>query len=274
MKELVTEAHKRSYEENGFAVIRGVFTSGEMAELKRLHHSIWTQRVQEGKIVQDPEKPLVSLFDEMHETYRLNAAIMNYYIDPRNFEIVENLIGEEALAVGSTFYYKSPGSNMLVFHQDNYDIGVTPGTSCAYWVSLDEAAPENGGLMYIPKTHRYGLLQTNLPKTDLCEHLPEIIRSEAGPEAEVPDTFEIVNVHTEPGDVVVHTGDVIHGSWANRSADKFRHAFGIHFVAAGAEKIFMFNNDLMDKYGNNAQLKLNKRHARIRTFNSYEVLKG
>jgi len=275
MKQIrVSEEDRRQFQENGFVVIRNVFSPEEMRELREAHYELWMDNIRSGVVGSSPSHSVADIFPELHETYRIRPIIKQYVTDARNFEIIQALIGEEALAVGSTFYFKAPGMSELVYHQDNYDVGAAPGTSIACWISLDHTDPENGGLRYIPGTHKYGFLPINLPTQGLCEQLPGIIRQYGTHTAieNVPDSFSVVDLTTGPGDVVLHSGYVLHGSYANRSPYRFRHALGIHFVGASTERLFMFHNQLMDAGGELVRRKLNKQHASMRTFNSYEVL--
>lgn len=228
-----------SYERNGFRLIKNVYSQQEIEAMKEELLKIWIQNVTEGKIVQKPTQPGESLFPPMRNIHLEYPSMRSIVLDKRVFTTAKAVLGEEALIVGCTCFFKPPGSRLLPMHQDNYDIGASPRTSCATWISLDHAKPLNGALSFVPGTHRLDFLRPRNPRN----------LSVYGQAVPVPDGYSIVHIETMPGDVVVFSGNVLHGSNANTTEDQFRRAIAIHYVGISTEKIFVQHQQLMNEHG-------------------------
>ncbi|MBU8772108.1 phytanoyl-CoA dioxygenase family protein [Cytobacillus oceanisediminis] len=253
---LLTKEDKIQYERDGYVVLKEIFSMDEIYEMRSAMKNYWVQRVLQGKILQKANDPLASLFPPLRIPFDKNIALYKYMIDPRVFDLVEEIISEEALSIGTTCFFKGPGSKTLPMHQDNYDIGVTPGTTCAVWISIDDTDNENGGLTMVPRTHQLGLLKPTSPghKSAYAQSVP------------VPQGFNKVHLSTSPGDVVIFNGYVLHGSKSNNSKDRFRRSMVTHFAGVSTEKIFVKHNELVNKQGEIVKRKLNKRHIKDRLF--------
>lgn len=247
---------KKLYEEKGYVKIRNVYSLKDTELIKNQVNQLWIRGIANGVIRQDPARPLTSLFPPLRNPHTTDESFLHLIIDDRAFDIAEQLLEEEALIVGCTCFFKAPGSRSLPFHQDNYDIGTSPGTTCAIWISLDNADAENGGLIIVPATHKLGLLRPNLPG-----HL-----SEYGQTVPVPEGYSSENITTSAGDIVAFSGNVLHGSGANRSTFRFRHSFVLHFTKKSTEQIYVMHDYLIARTGEVVKRKLNKKHSITRLF--------
>ena len=52
----------------------------------------------------------------------------------------------------------------------------------------------------------------------------------------LPDKAETIGVTMQPGDALLFDGKTIHGSYANRTADRWRRSFICHYVGKHAEE--------------------------------------
>jgi ectoine hydroxylase-related dioxygenase (phytanoyl-CoA dioxygenase family) len=126
------------------------------------------------------------------------------------------------------FYFKPPGARGQDLHQDNFYLRVKPGTCLAAWFAIDDADRENGGMVIVPGS---GTLDVACPeKADssrffTTEHVP------------VPDGLCEKPVDLKAGDVLLFNGSVIHGSYPNTSAERFRRAFICHSVPASTTEL-------------------------------------
>lgn len=114
------------------------------------------------------------------------------------------------------------------WHQDGWywqddrgSINTTRGCTC--WVALSEAFPENGSVMYIPGSHKLGLL----------EHTDESANFEFdnAREAQGFDRSKAVAVTLHPGDAVFHHPLTVHASSGNQT-DIPREGLTSHFFVA------------------------------------------
>ncbi|PZD96812.1 phytanoyl-CoA dioxygenase family protein [Paenibacillus sambharensis] len=251
------------YRQEGYAVVRGVYDKEEMEALKHDYHRLWLQRVASGRIRQDPNLPMESLYPTMHEVNREDEAMRRFMLDPRQFAIAEAVLGEEALVIGTTCFFKAPRTKALPFHQDNIDNGCVPARNVALWTSIDAADEENGGLCFIPRSHSLGLLSINAPSHPRYGLLSLPVPG-SGHAARVPQPYRIVHVTAQPGDVIIFDGHTIHGSTANSTADRFRRSFAAHFTTASVTKVFANFYSLFNKHGETVPKAVNKQHGKIR----------
>ncbi|PZD96820.1 phytanoyl-CoA dioxygenase [Paenibacillus sambharensis] len=257
MPEWIGEAERKAFREQGYVKIPGVYSREQIDQVKSAYEQYWLKLVAAGEIIAKGKRPLERLFPRMRDYHRKNEAIARFVLDPASFDIVESLIGEEAYIISTSYYFKSPTTRALPLHQDNYAFGVEPGTTYAFWVSLDSSDEENGGLQFVPGTHHLELM---LPETN-----PGDVRhyfSDEGQRIDVPEDAGLIHVDTEPGDIVVFDGNIIHGSSANVSCDRYRRSLLTHFCAASVEKLALNFNNLLDKHGQRVRKRLNT-HTKI-----------
>lgn len=205
--------------------------------------------IQSGDIAQDPDRPLESLFPRLSSVFiKHNDVSYKYMLDDRIMGVIEQLYEEEALVVQTVFYYKAPASRGLPPHQDNYDIGAEPKTVYGAWIDLDGSEVENGGLFFVPGSHKYGLVTPNAAQNDNYMFKQDI---------PTPEGHETVDIITEAGDVVYFSGDLIHGSHKNKTETRFRRSLVTHFCPKSVEKITLNYKNLTDKHGNRVRKRLN-----------------
>lgn len=250
MTRWMTTDERAFFDTNGYAVIQGLYTRQETEKMKQELDKIWLDGIVAGSIVQQPKRPLDSLFPPLRDVHLTSEYLLGVMTDPRQFDLVEQIIGEEALAIGTGCFFKPPGAAALPFHQDNYDIGVYPGTTCAVWISLDDTDPDNGGLRFVPGTQHLGLLPPKIPGH----------ASVYGQAVPVPRGYEVAHVRTRQGDAVVFGGNILHGSNPNVTKHRFRRAFVTHFAGAGTEKIMVHHLDLRNRHGELMQRRMNRYH--------------
>ena len=158
---------QRAVDEQGFAVVPGVFSAAETIALLMSLAGL-TERSRRAGV-----RHVLS-----HPTINLIAR------DRRLMRIVQPVLGSEALPFRATLFDKSPGSNWLIaWHQDTAlplrEKRETPGWGpwsvkegvtyahaparaleqvLALRVHLDDSTQENGPLRVLPGTHQMGVL--------------------------------------------------------------------------------------------------------------------
>lgn len=250
---MITTEQVQKFLNEGYLLVKSVYTKDEVAELIDEYDKIWVELITNKTIVQNPEQPLVSLFPRLRDYHRISSTVKSFVLKPAIFEIIEKLMGEEALIISTSYYYKAPGTFGLPCHQDNYAIGVSPGTTYAVWVSLDEATKENGGLIVVPGTGDYPMLSPKTQSSDVIDHF-----SDSGQTVTIPDNYSELHLHTSPGDVVIFTGNTIHGSSDNKSRHLFRRSIITHMAANSTDEVTLNFNNLLNKEGKRVRRRLNK----------------
>jgi ectoine hydroxylase-related dioxygenase (phytanoyl-CoA dioxygenase family) len=163
-----------------------------------------------------------------HPDKSVGPVAKRYMLDPRVGDVLADLFGEPPIAAQSMFYFKPAGSRGQDLHQDNFYLKVHPGTCMAWWLAVDDADEANGGLFVVPGSHRLGLVcpeQADKTQFFTNDHVP------------VPEGMEQIPVRLKAGDALFFNGSVIHGSYPNESADRFRRAFICHYMPASSAEI-------------------------------------
>jgi ectoine hydroxylase-related dioxygenase (phytanoyl-CoA dioxygenase family) len=227
------------FEQNGYAVARGLFSPEEVAELRDTFMAMNANGPVEGlsEIVRGPngyapDDPLSFYPRMMHPHRHLDTPVgplsLHRMVDARLHAPLKGMMHDEPAAVQSMFYFKPPGARGQDLHQDNFYLRVKPDTCCAMWLAVDDADEENGGMVVVPGTHDMEIAcpqptDKTLFFTD--HHVP------------VPEGKEAVPVRLKAGDVLFFNGSVIHGSYPNRSESRFRRAFICHYVPAHSTEL-------------------------------------
>ena len=175
---------------------------------------------------------------------------------PRVVSIVGQLLQGPPLVVQSMLLDKpASGGRGISLHQDTHHIETEPNTLMACWIALTDTDGDNGGLCVVPGSHKGGLLGTHLNENE-AEHAKwereHLMRDRSGREwTQGFYAFEIDGL--DPGAVrqltvprgagVFFNGLTIHGSYANKSADRPRIAFATHYVREGT---WVLRADLQD----------------------------
>jgi phytanoyl-CoA hydroxylase len=246
----LTEEELLFLRSEGYVVVKGLYSPAEIEAVKSEYEKVWIDLIAGRVLQQNPNAPLNSLFLPVRDQHLANERLMELMLDPRNFALVEQVMGEEPLVVGTDCFFKAPGAGVLPFHQDNFDIGASPGTTWAVWISVDPADPENGGLRFVPGTQHMELIPPRIPS-----HI-----STYGQAVRVPEGYHVVDVSTSPGDAVLFNGQILHGSAANSTRYRFRRSFAIHFTGVSVEKVFVHYLDLYTRDGHTVKRKLNRMH--------------
>lgn len=256
----ITEEQKTKFEEEGYLVIKGVYSIEAINIIIQTFEKEWLKLAADGKIIQAPNRPLNSLYPRLRDYHRDNKVITDFILNKKAVEILEELIEEEPLVVQTSYYFKAPGSSGLPMHQDNYSIGAIPDTTYAMWVSLDPSDQENGGLKLVPKTHI-----SSISSPEEVHEKESVYRKKIS----VPAGYKEVEINTEPGDVVIFNGNVLHGSSDNISKDRFRRALVTHYVKSNVEKITLNYNFLIDKNGRRIRRKFNSKPQVVETKDNF-----
>ncbi|MCK6259478.1 phytanoyl-CoA dioxygenase family protein [Fictibacillus sp. KIGAM418] len=243
---------KQRFDEKGYVVVKNVFDSNEIQSIIRAFEGEWLKLVQRGEILVRDTRPLESLYPRMRDYHRKNPTIMEHTLKGELFDLMKTIIGEEALVISTSYYFKSPTTRALPLHQDNYAFGVSPGTTYAAWISLDFTNEQNGGLQFVPGTQTSSLSFPDADPSNVKNYF-----SDTGQELAVEEG-QIEYVETEPGDVVIFNGNIIHGSTENTTNYQFRRCLLTHYTGESVERLALNFNKLIDRNGQKVRRRLNK----------------
>lgn len=241
-----------AFERQGFVVVPGLIPPGEIARLSDTFAELHSRGSIPGCFSAVPvfeAKDPLQAYPRMMHPHRVSDMAMRYMLDSRIMDRLADLLGEEAVAAQSMFYWKPPGARGQALHQDNFYLKAHPGTCVAAWVAVDRADQENGGLVVVPGSHRTEVFcpEEADPKESFTTHL-----------VRVPEGLREEPVNLDPGDVLFFHGSVIHGSYPNRSSDRFRRSFICHYVGGSCERIAKYYHPLYRREGAQVSLAVNQ----------------
>ncbi|WP_135549244.1 phytanoyl-CoA dioxygenase family protein [Paenibacillus cymbidii] len=244
-REYLTEAQVEQFHREGFILVKGLLNEDEVEEVKLHFQDLLARGPVKGvfdipakdRIEQDP----LLQYPRMLGPERISEVAMKYSIHPSIMRANADLFGEEPLSCGSMYYFKPPGARGQALHQDNYYLRNEPGTCIGCWIAIDPADEENGGLVVVPNT---GDLEIQCPdKADTKQYA-------YSDEVSVPAGLAPIPMIMDPGDALFFNGNLIHGSYMNRSKDRFRRSLIVHSIAMSSERIgYHIANLLYDRHG-------------------------
>lgn len=241
---IITDEQKETFEKDGYLIIKGLFSQREMEQLKGHFMKLHENGPIPGHFTpvseEEAKGDILKMYPRMMHPHKVDSLSKKYMLDRRVFSVLSKLLGEEPLAAQSMFYYKPPGAKGQALHQDNFYLKVEPGTCIAAWTAIDQATEENGGLYVVPNS-QYSEVQ--------CPHRADPDKSFTREEVDVPEGLTPVPANLEPGDVLFFNGNVIHGSYPNKSKDQFRRSFICHYTGISATKIGEFYKPLYTQDG-------------------------
>lgn len=214
------------YDEQGYIVLEGLFSSAEIELLR-----------QEARMLETEERGHPEA-----NTYEKNGRIRAAWAmeidspafeaasrDPRIMEPVAQLLGHELYLFQSRLNYKvALEGDVFQWHQDYaswWQDGVPEGGDhqmLTVLVMLDDTDSQNGPLRFVPGSHKRGRIQPDYDETTTSYALhvvPDEVVDQLAAEAGI---FENVG---PAGTVAIFSGNLVHGSTANRSPHSRRNAY-------------------------------------------------
>ena len=237
------------YHQRGYAIIRGLFSDDEVNH----YQTHYTHLRQNGRYPGDSAGVDIGSADplkrypRMIHMHRWDETSRRWLIDDRLRECMTTLLGDEPYAVQTMLYFKPPGARGQALHQDQYYLKAQPGTCMAAWLALDACDEENGCLQVVPGTHHLPLLCTTA--ADTSQSFTDVT-------VPLPEGMEPVPIIMDPGDVLFFNGQLIHGSFPNHSARRFRRALIGHYIVGEAEKVAQFYHPVLRMDGSEVKLEV------------------
>ncbi|TDQ42962.1 phytanoyl-CoA dioxygenase family protein [Aureibacillus halotolerans] len=249
MKRL-TKEQKSTFDNEGYVVVKGLFSQEDVEVIRSTFERIGNESVPgyfEPDLSGDAVDPLQRYPRVMHP-HRFNETAKNYMLHSPVLDVLEDLYSEDVLAAQSMFYYKPPGARGQALHQDNFFLKVDPGNCIAAWTAIDAADEDNGGLLVVPQTNNDEIV---------CPEESDATESFTKGYVKPPKGKKAVPVKLDEGDVLFFNGNLIHGSYRNKTKDRFRRAFICHYANASAREIGMHYNPLYKSNGESLELNIN-----------------
>jgi ectoine hydroxylase-related dioxygenase (phytanoyl-CoA dioxygenase family) len=220
----ISDADLARYAEDGYLVLRSLFSREEMGELSRIAEA--------DQALMERAEGFADGQGGTTRASRMNTPGDDIYgcvmRSRRIVDAMERLLGGEVYHWHSKLMLKEPRSGgAWEWHQDygywyawNYCLYPLMA-SCS--ISIDRATPENGCLRLLKGSHRMGRIDHGEHGGQMCadpERVDQAMRR-----------HDLVHAETEPGDAVLFHCNLLHSSAPNRS-DRRRWSFICCYNAA------------------------------------------
>jgi phytanoyl-CoA hydroxylase len=209
------------YDDKGFLVVEGAFTSDEMdavSEAIEPHEKAgeaWLRQREGGR-------HLIAKADAITFTIHLvtKSAVLRDFSRHKVFrEICHDTLGPGARLYWDQAVYKKPGNpEEFPWHQDNGYAYIEPQQYLTCWVALNDATLENGCPWVVPGLHRLGTLAHEVTRLGL-----RCLREAEG----------AVAVPARKGDIVVFSSLTPHRTGPNLTGET-RKAYILQYAPDGA----------------------------------------
>jgi phytanoyl-CoA hydroxylase len=220
----------RSFQEEGFVVLRQFFDAAKVIEINqhidRYVETILPELPKENAFYEDLGDVSTLMRLQHMETH--DPFFGALYETPDFLALAKTFMRDEVEPQTSQWFTKPArvGSETPP-HQDGFYFKLAPNEAMTFWLALDRVDEENGCIRFLPGSNRRGMRPHRLSNViGFSQGLTDY--GTADLEAEIPVTLE-------PGDVTAHHCMTVHRADANRS-ERPRRALGFVFYAASAQK--------------------------------------
>jgi ectoine hydroxylase-related dioxygenase (phytanoyl-CoA dioxygenase family) len=227
------DADLAHYWREGYAVVRGFFSSDEVDEIAGALNQLYAEGAAHGRCFRhgnlfynvaregEGSEPLV----RMVQWPSYHQPVLNgVRLDTRFVDLLEPLIGRDLKQIINQVHWKAPGSlGDFAWHQDSRfrrPPEAYRNLATAYvqtGLAIDPHTVESGCMRFIPRSHLRGDLGMNCSKKALGSEMTDDALAEVGLSAS-----EAVDLLLEPGDLALWSSYLVHGSGKNTSDHKRR----------------------------------------------------
>lgn len=246
----LTKEHRNFFDKNGYIVFRNAFSKKEMKVLDESiskfsdtgWHNIMNPDRIEFLISQCVQKlkrfknlsDKISFFDKAKITSDL---FRSYLVDKRVKKLLYKLTGKKFVGLMTHVIFKHANTKYAklawVPHQDNSYAQMKNGSYVTTNLFIHKCSKENGCLYLYPGTHKFGLL-------NFKNFFSYSAKTNQNPGNRVDfkmDEKNKIDLELEAGDYLVMNGNLVHGSYSNKSKKLSRHLLSFNYGVKG-EKFF------------------------------------
>jgi ectoine hydroxylase-related dioxygenase (phytanoyl-CoA dioxygenase family) len=224
--------HIEDYRRDGYAIVRGVFTAGEVERIAEAMEQVRSEGMRHGRsfrhgnlfynVGADPSgRPQVRMvqWPSYHQ-----PVLDEVRLDRRMAQLMAPLIGGDLKQIINQIHWKEPGGQSeFAWHQDCQfrepadayrNLG---GAYVQTGLAIDPHDPDSGCMRFIPGSHREGDLHLATPREVLGVAMNDEVLQLAGLDPE-----SAVELELDPGDLALWSPFLVHGSGTNKSDHRRR----------------------------------------------------
>ena len=239
---------RTAFQQDGYIVVKGLFRSEEVEFYRDHFMQLRASGGYPGDLVISDNKsndPLKK-FPRMIHMHRWDQVSRQWLLDQRIADILTALLGNEPYAVQTMLYFKPPLARGQALHQDNYYLRAAPGSCIAAWLALDPCDEANGCMQIVPGSHHWPILCTT--EADTKESFTDVT-------VPIPEGQEVRAISMDAGDVLFFGGSLVHGSYPNKTRDRFRRSLIGHYASGAAEQLVKYSQPALRMDGTEVTFK-------------------
>jgi non-haem Fe2+, alpha-ketoglutarate-dependent halogenase len=219
MSRLLSAAALERYRRDGFLFPVPVLTPAEALQCRQRLEAV--EAAHEGRLSAE-------LRNKPHLLFTWLADLVRH---PTILDAVEDVLGPNLLVWSASFFIKEARDPAFVsWHQDATYWGLSEPDIVTAWVAFTDATVENGAMRMVPGSH-----------DELLAHrdtfAPHNLLSRGQEIAVEVDEARGVDILLAAGEMSLHHVRMVHGSPANRSADR-RIGLAIRYVPTRVRQLF------------------------------------
>lgn len=235
-----------SYWRDGYAIVRGLFSSKEIEEISAAADQLYAEGVEHGRSfrhgnlfynVASPSKgePLV----RMAQWPSYHQPVLNRIrLDLRIARLLEPLIGQNLKQIINQVHWKAPGSlGDFAWHQDSRSRRPASayrnlaGSYVQTGLAIDPHTLQSGCMRFVPASHLRGDLGMDCSKKALGAAMTGKALEDVG-----LNEADAIDLILEPGDFALWSPYLVHGSGTNRSDHRRRFYINGYVRAADCDR--------------------------------------
>lgn len=240
---------RATYEADGAAIVKNVVSKEWLKQLAE-----GTELLLSGDAAHNFSRPGEGYFFGSLFTYLNIPQYHAFLMESGIGRIAADLMGSKT----ARFFYdqpliKEPGTpKPTPWHQDAAYWPVSGRQIISIWVPLDPATTENGVVAYVKGSHKWKAYYPSVNWSDNMDQSAELKpgdtglvevpgpgQSEKQPRTiadirDNPENYEFTDFSVEPGDVLIHQMETVHGAPGNMSSNMRRRAIAFRFVGDDA----------------------------------------
>ena len=269
----LTGDHVAQYRRDGYAILRGVFSPAEVAEMAGAFNRFYAEGRKHPKSYRHGNLFYRIANDPAHGRV-LRLVQWPSYVDPtldrvrlesRMLEIVAPLIGATLKQIINQMHWKPPGAAAeFGWHQDirfRRPRAAYRQAAASYvqtGIAIDPHRAANGAMRIIPGSHRLGELSLGGDGRVMDRSMSDDDLVRAG-----LDPAGVVDLEMEPGDVAVWHLHLVHGSGPNRSTIDRRFYLNGYVIADNCDRgVLAFKDGERQPLGDPVLIHYEDLHAR------------
>lgn len=226
------DAVKKTYERDGFVVLRGFLDENEVGRINQSLQLVVREKLRtmadNHVVYEDKNDPgSLKLLQDLH---RYDSFFSDLLFKSKFERIAEELLGDTAIGKTVEYFDKPPRiGKPTPVHQDGYYFMLQPPEAVTMWLALENVDEENGCVRYVRGSHHKPMRPHGRTKTaGFSQGIVDYGTAE--------DVEKEVAVPARAGDLLIHHAMTIHRADGNRSTTRSRRALGFIYFSASAKE--------------------------------------